>query len=73
MVNEWFLSPDVPHDKTVISFRLSNCPPDEDAWKVQEYMHVDETSGRWTHESSDPGSIQFGLTPHQVTDHNLLW
>ncbi|KAL1279946.1 hypothetical protein QQF64_014546 [Cirrhinus molitorella] len=51
----------VPHDQTVISFRLSNCPPSEDVWKVKEYMRVDETSGQWTQE----GSIQFGLTHHQ--------
>ncbi|KAF4116777.1 hypothetical protein G5714_001330 [Onychostoma macrolepis] len=61
----------VPHDKTVISFRLSNCPPSEDAWKVKEYMHVDETSGRWTHESSNPGSIQFGLSHHQYNSSFL--
>ncbi|XP_043075898.1 glutamate-rich protein 6 [Puntigrus tetrazona] len=52
----------VPHDKTVISFRLSNCPPNE---KVKEYMNVDEASGQWTHVSSDLGSIHFGLTHHQ--------
>ncbi|KAI2667339.1 Glutamate-rich protein 6 [Labeo rohita] len=53
-----------PHDKTVISFRLSNCPPSEDVWKVKEYMHVDETFGQ-SSESYAPGSIQFGLTHHQ--------
>uniref|UniRef100_A0A8C2J6A2 FAM194 C-terminal domain-containing protein n=1 Tax=Cyprinus carpio TaxID=7962 RepID=A0A8C2J6A2_CYPCA len=61
----------VPHDKTVISFRLSNCPPNEDVCKVIEFMHVDETSGQWTHESFDPGSIQFGLTHHQYNSSFL--
>ncbi|XP_052404491.1 glutamate-rich protein 6 isoform X1 [Carassius gibelio] len=61
----------VPHDKTVISFRLSNCPPNEDVCKVKEYTYVDETSGLWTHGSSDPGSVQFGLTHHQYNSSFL--
>ncbi|XP_039514947.1 glutamate-rich protein 6 isoform X1 [Pimephales promelas] len=57
---------DVPHDKSVISFRLSNCAPKEDLWKAKEYMHVGEISGQWTRDhSSALGSVEFGLTHHQ--------
>ncbi|XP_048018949.1 glutamate-rich protein 6 isoform X1 [Megalobrama amblycephala] len=56
----------VSHDKTIISFRLSNCAPKEDFWKVEEYKHVDEISGQWPcDESSVLGSVEFGLTHHQ--------
>ncbi|XP_067309283.1 glutamate-rich protein 6 isoform X2 [Pseudorasbora parva] len=56
----------VPHDKAVISFRLSNCAPKEDLWKVKDYMHMEKISGHWTRdESSALATIEFGLTHHQ--------